>query len=228
MARFAQDIHNYLQSSSAASSIPVIDVALTTCPYFHDKAEMIATHGLYTSPHANAPIEQVHVVGFDTLIRIFDPKYYPPDHTLDPLAPFLAHHRLRVIYRLGTDPNKDWDDGQASEEARAKQDAYVDDIRQGRREIEGGRREWADRIELVQGRVIRPRDCTAPQDRRIIQAVSSTRARQAAQDEDEQLLEDLVTDSVREYILQERLYSVEEQCLVGRRMKYQTYASPAP
>jgi hypothetical protein len=32
-------------------------------------------------------LEQVHLTGYDTLIRIFNSKYYPPEHTLKPLRP---------------------------------------------------------------------------------------------------------------------------------------------
>ena len=183
MSRFAHDLRTHLSSTPPATTIPAIDIALTKFPYFNDKASAITSSPFYTSS-----AEQVHLVGFDTLIRILDPRYYPPDYTLTPLTPFLASHRLRVHYR----PGGGWG-------GRAEQERYLADLREGKREAEGGRREWAERIELVG-------DTNANED---VDEVSSTRAREAVKNMNDGLLRRVVTDGVMEWVKQEKLYTEE-------------------
>ncbi|PHH74371.1 hypothetical protein CDD82_4964 [Ophiocordyceps australis] len=48
-----------------------IDIGVTRLPYFDGKARGIVESGLY----GVAP-EQVYLVGYDTLVRVFDEKYY--------------------------------------------------------------------------------------------------------------------------------------------------------
>ena len=147
-------------------------------PRFHDKAAAISSSGVYaTDP------QQVHLTGFDTLIRIMDPKYYPPTYTLAPLEPFLGRHRLRVAYRTGAD----WGD-------RREQEAYLEGIRRGEKEREGGKREWAEHIELVEGKGDGE------------EVVSSTRVREAVKRGDWEALEKQVTKSVGEWVIKEKLY----------------------
>ncbi|RFU36174.1 hypothetical protein B7463_g154, partial [Scytalidium lignicola] len=119
---FATDLLNELkqsqsqsQSSGPSPSPPPklgIDIGVTTLPYFVGKATEIASSGLYP---ASTP--QVHLTGYDTLVRILDPKYYPPTHDLSILGPFLEKHRLRVTYRA--------DDSWGS---RLEQDEYLKGI----------------------------------------------------------------------------------------------------
>lgn len=155
----------------------LVDVALTKKPYFHDKAAAIDDSGIFPDPP-----QQIHLAGFDTLIRIFDTKYYPPDHTLTPLAPFLEEHRLRVVYR----PDDGWG-------GRQQQEKYVQDFRDGKREQEGGKREWAGSIDMMEGKADGE------------ETVSSTKARNAAKAGGAGL-EKYVTPGVREWILSEGLY----------------------
>ncbi|RAK86655.1 cytidylyltransferase [Aspergillus costaricaensis CBS 115574] len=181
MELFARDLLSSLETNGTipkAQNLPVIDIGVTKKPYFVDKAAEIERAGIYSSS-----LEQVHLTGYDTLIRIFNPKYYPPEHTLQPLGPFLSQHRLRVTMR----PDSDWG-------SREEQEAFVADLAQGAMERVGGKREWADRIKLVEGK--KP---GAP-------SVSSTRAREAAV-ANPQDLEWLVPPSVRDVILAERPYT---------------------
>lgn len=207
MSRLAYDLRSHLSStttmpstSSSSSSpptrsLPTIDIALTKLPYFHDKARAISTSAFY--PNAPA-MPQIHLVGFDTLVRILDPKYYPPHHTLAPLAPFLsAEHRLRVAYRSG--PH-----GAASSSSRAHQDEYLTALADGRREPEGGRSEWAKRIELVD--VSDPDDDDDDDDHMEQVAVSSTTARHAVRSADEALVRKMLPEGVAEYVRAEKLY----------------------
>ncbi|KAJ5747756.1 uncharacterized protein N7511_009452 [Penicillium nucicola] len=191
MELFARDLRAHLATTPAfadaaasgseyqlpVEALPLIDIGVTKKPYFVDKAAAIESSDRY--PGA---LEQVHLTGFDTLVRIFDAKYYPPHHTLSPLVPFLERHRLRVTMR----PGADWGE-------KEEQVAFMDALARGDRDDEGARREWVRRIELVEGR--KP---TEPH-------VSSTRAREALHSAPRDL-DWLVPDLVRQYILSEGAY----------------------
>ncbi|KAB8070522.1 hypothetical protein BDV29DRAFT_33643 [Aspergillus leporis] len=179
MELFARDLLEYLETNlnSEDGRLPAIDIGLTKRPFFVDKAAEIEAAGIYPES-----LEQVHLTGYDTLIRIFNPKYYPPEHTLQPLGPFLSSHRLRVTMR----PGSEWGDAEA-------QKRFLLNMAQGGMENEGGKREWAQRIQLVEGR--RP-------DQR---PVSSTLAREAIRLNPQDLL-GLVPDNVREFVLSQQPY----------------------
>jgi nicotinamide-nucleotide adenylyltransferase len=191
MELFARDLRAHLAATPAfvnaaascsdyelpVESLPLIDIGVTKKPYFVDKAAAIEGSDRY--PGA---LEQIHLTGYDTLVRIFDAKYYPPHHTLAPLVPFLERHRLRVTMR----PGDAWGE-------KEEQVAFMDAIARGDRDAEGARREWARRIELVEGR--KPTD----------PHVSSTRAREAVHSAPRDL-DWLVPDSVRQYLLSEEPY----------------------
>lgn len=180
----AQDLLAFLESkipSVDIGKLPVVDIGVTKEPYFVDKAVGIETAGVY--PRS---LEQVHLTGYDTLIRIFNTKYYPPDHTLAPLEPFLSKHRLRVTVR----PDSEWG-------SKAEQEAYLTNLAKGGQESEGGKREWAKQIRLVEG------------DKDEKQSVSSTKAREAIQSNplNPSNLDWLVPEKVRDFVLSGRLYS---------------------
>jgi nicotinamide-nucleotide adenylyltransferase len=190
MTIFANDLRGaYISTSSARSRSssteeavedqPAIDIGVTKHPIFVDKASAIEASGFYPPDTT-----QVHLTGYDTLIRILNPKYYPPTHTLAPLEPFLSKHRLRVTYRT----DDDWG-------GRAEQEAYLKALADGERDAEGGRRDWAGRIELVEGR------------REGEEVVSSTRVREAVKSGDGDILRKLVSEGVADWVLQERLYA---------------------
>ncbi|KAL4956542.1 hypothetical protein BDW69DRAFT_78878 [Aspergillus filifer] len=173
----ARDLQRSISSLVDEINCPVIDIGVTKKPYFVDKATAIESAGVYPSE-----LQQVHLTGYDTLIRIFNTKYYPPEHTLAPLEPFLSKHKLRVTVR----PDDEW----GSEDEQA---AYVEDLAQGGRESEGGKREWAKQIEIVEGSITEKRP------------VSSTKAREAIQ-RNTQDLDWLVQPSVREFVLSQQPY----------------------
>ncbi|KAJ5176242.1 uncharacterized protein N7482_002119 [Penicillium canariense] len=186
MELFAHDLRSHLaagnpsEPASPMEHIPTIDIAVTKKPYFIDKAASIAA-----SHHYPSPLEQVHLTGYDTLIRIFNPKYYPPEHTLQPLSALFSQHRLRVTLR----PSDEWGNKEEQEE-------FLASLARGDLEHQGGRREWAQRIQLVEGR--KPAD----------PPVSSTKAREAAESAPQDL-QWLVPDTVRQFVLSERPYSTE-------------------
>ncbi|KAH8179190.1 cytidylyltransferase [Sarocladium implicatum] len=135
MAAFGQEIRNAENGPDLH-----VDVGVTTEPYFHDKALAIQHSEFYGTGSAT-PL-QVFLAGFDTLIRVFNPKYYEgADGGMKAaLGPFFESSRLRVTLR-GDD---DWG---STEEQRQ----WVKDLAAGGLEAKGGRKEWLDKIELVDG-----------------------------------------------------------------------------
>lgn len=125
-----------------------VDIGLTTLPYFHDKSAAIAQAPEYT--FAPSGSEQVFLAGYDTLIRIFHPKYYTNTTTTPAAAttpmqaaldPFLARARLRITMRT----DAEWG-------GRAEQEEAVERLLQGDELTRvGGRRAWAERVEMVEG-----------------------------------------------------------------------------
>lgn len=104
----------------------VVDIGLTSKPYFHDKSWVIAESGVYDDG-----VEQVVLVGFDTLVRIFDAKYYGGEEGMRrEVGGFLGRARLRVMMR----PGGEWGDV-------GEQRGWV-----GRLE-----ERWKGRVELVEG-----------------------------------------------------------------------------
>ncbi|KZL79235.1 cytidylyltransferase [Colletotrichum incanum] len=177
-----------------------VDLGLTTMPYFHDKSQAISDEGFY-AVDGEGP-EQVYLAGYDTLIRIFNPKYYnaaapsPSSVTKDgreemevvapirgALDPFLERSRLRITMRT----DDEWGD-------EGEQVAYLERLRDGGLEEVGGRGSWAERVEMVRG---------------MGEVVSSTRVREAASKGDEEGLGRLVGGRVKEWVLGEGLYREE-------------------
>ena len=168
--------------------VEVVDVGLSTLPYFSQKCEAISQDPFYSVPGGPAAtsMEQVYLAGYDTLIRIFNPKYYQADNSdgkamQRALGPFFEKAKLRITARRG-----EWGgDGE--------QRAYLDGLAGGRLEEVGGRREWVGRVELVE----------ATKDGR---AVSSTAVRRAVGKGDLEGLRGLLSDGVREWVVEEGLY----------------------
>lgn len=160
VAQKEEATHVNTQAQEDEATLPV-DIGLTTHPYFHDKSAAIAASPEYdfapaqTGSEGEPHTSQIFLAGYDTLIRIFTPKYYTspvPEAGIDPpqpnktpmqiaLDPFFARAQLRVTMRT----DADWG-------GREDQLGYVERIMHGK-ELEevGGRKEWARRVELVEG-----------------------------------------------------------------------------
>ncbi|KAL2374980.1 hypothetical protein RJ035_005595 [Blastomyces gilchristii] len=178
-AAVTQAIVSRDNAQGGQQSAPTVDIGVTKLPYFIDKAAAISTSDFYPgSP------EQILLTGYDTLVRILDTKYYPPEHTLQPLGKFFGQHRLRVTFR----EDSEWG-------RREDQELFLQTLAQGAREHDGGKREWAERIELVEG--AKPGE----------EAVSSTKARNAAMNNDVDALERFVTPDVCDWVISQRLYA---------------------
>ncbi len=178
----AQDINMHTEASEENS---VVDIGLTTEPYFNRKSGCIEESGVYGT-EGEGPMH-VHLVGYDTLIRLFDTKYYPPGHSLGVLEPFLEKHRLRVHLRPGEwgagDEQDRWIQG-----LKKRQDGAV-----GLLEERGGKKEWVNRMDIVK-----------PRKGEDGEGVSSSLVRTTAGEGGS--LEGLVTEGMREYIEREGLY----------------------
>ncbi|KAK4696766.1 nicotinamide-nucleotide adenylyltransferase, partial [Lecanoromycetidae sp. Uapishka_2] len=159
----------------------MVDIGVTKEARFIDKAKVLEEEASYQEN--GTPVEQIHLTGYDTLIRLLDTKYYPPEHTLQPLEGLFEKHRVRVTRRTGDS----WG-------GRVEQDEYMRGFERGEKEADGGKREWTQRIELVEGR----------QEGDAV--VSSTKVREAAKRKDEEALKNLVTDGVARWIMDEKLY----------------------
>lgn len=177
------------QNLTSNQVIPSIDIGLTTEPYYTDKSLAIAADPDY-APQAR----HTHCIGFDTLIRFFAAKYYktftPP---LSALAPFFdGGHSLRVTMR----PNEaeGADDPYASIDT---QRGFWQNLADGGMEAEGGKREWARLVEMVE-----PGDGVG---------VSSTKVRNAAKAGEWAVLSELCTKGVAEWTRVESLYDDDDR-----------------
>ncbi|KAF4431822.1 hypothetical protein F53441_13876 [Fusarium austroafricanum] len=153
-----------------------IDVAVTTMPFFHDKAKAIEESGFYKTEDGEQPT-QTFLAGFDTIVRIFNPKYYS-EGIQSALRPFFEKCKVRVTTR----PDETW--GGVEEQRAWLTKARVRDV--------GGSETWVERVEMVQGR-------EGDVD------VSSSRVREIVKS-GEGSLGGLVGPEVREWIEREALY----------------------
>ena len=201
---FAQDLLSAAATESVvqdgrAGPVPAVDIGVTTEPYFHSKGRAVAESDFYKGGSSSSEeeqedsdtggtFEQVYLTGFDTLIRIFNPKYYPDNMMIAALDPFFARARLRVTMRT----DAEWGDAEAQRE-------YVERLRDGRLAGVGGRTEWAEKVEMVEGR----REGEA--------VVSSTKVRDAVVGQDWDLLRTLVSERMIEWIRGEGLYSWDDR-----------------
>lgn len=185
MSIFAEEMVKELAVDGGREGV-VVDVGVTKEARFVDKARVIEECGDYSTSDdegGKKPVEQVHLTGFDTLLRLLDVKYYPPNHTLAPLEGLFENHRVRVTRRTGDA----WG-------GTKEQDEYMTKLQRGEMEGKGGKREWAERIELVEGRA----------KGEVI--VSSTKVRESSKKRDKVELMKLVTEGVGRWIMEEKLY----------------------
>ncbi|OBT65316.1 hypothetical protein VE03_04598 [Pseudogymnoascus sp. 23342-1-I1] len=111
-----------------------VDIALTPHALFIDKARVIAEEPTYSSA------KKVFILGFDTLKRLLEVRYYEPP-TLAGLGA-LFEGGVRVHLRAG------------SEEEEGEQRRWIESLggEGGELERNGGRREWVRGLELLGAR----------------------------------------------------------------------------
>ncbi|CAE7192953.1 hypothetical protein CFE70_007094 [Pyrenophora teres f. teres 0-1] len=200
MTMFAEDLSQSLKTAEPPLSPDVstisIDIGLTKEPYYSDKSAAIANA---TPPvYPSKPIH-VHLVGYDTLIRFCNPKYYPKHHPpLSALKPFFdANHKLRVTQRPADASDESSNDfGTTEEQAR-----YLHDLKLGKQEEAGFAPTWGNNIEMVQA------------EEGV--GVSSTRVRKAAKEGQWETVDQLCTKSVAAWIKDQALYSEDAS---GKKM----------
>lgn len=205
MTIFAEDLLRQIYSGSTteddspadSASVP-IDIGVTKAPYYTDKSNAIASTsaGPVSSSSEDAHAsdsfypdspKHIHLLGFDTLTRFFNPKYYSDsDPPLSAIAPYFdAGHALRATLR----PDES---GATAAESESEQRAWLKRLADGDMEVQGGRREWARHVELV-----------GP-NKRV--GVSSTKIRRAAQIGQWEEVRALCCEGVEEWIREKRLY----------------------
>lgn len=97
MCLLAEEIHNVYATSPSnkdtKAPAPQIDIGITPHPRFIDKSTDLSNHPSFPSETTR----QVWILGYDTLTRLLDPKYYPPHHTLTPLHTTLLSSANRIL-----------------------------------------------------------------------------------------------------------------------------------
>ena len=155
------------------------------------------------NPSINTTVTHTHIIGQDTLVRVFEPRYYRKSHDppLSALSSFFDRHRLRVTARPGI---ADAGAGGENQSERIKGNGSADGmprahsttlqkLASGALEPVGGLRSWARRIDMVPGH-----------DGALW--VSSTEAREAAAHKDWDTLRKLCPPSVVEWVKENKLY----------------------
>lgn len=79
-----------------------VSIGLTNHAKFVDKAVSISQYLKNLFPDEYMSMRLTFLVGFDTLIRIFDPKYYVPDKLLEVLDTFMKTTDLFCLTRTDT------------------------------------------------------------------------------------------------------------------------------
>ncbi|PQE26760.1 hypothetical protein CJF31_00003453 [Rutstroemia sp. NJR-2017a BVV2] len=216
---FAKDLHSTLTSPSSSNSMTssppdqdiAIDIALTTQPFFHQKSHSISTT---PSPYPDKTTH-IHLTGFDTLIRVLNPKYYS-EGDLSPLVPFLGGHGLRVAWR-DTSGEDGWSRGRQEQWVREMK-GRVEEMKGVRgwfREgnVEGEEGEGKRGIEMVdlegKGSGIsssRVREVVREVAGRVKEEGKGEERGQVEREELKKALDGLVSEGVREWIVEEGLY----------------------
>jgi len=206
----AEELRSSLQSALSSGKdqsdtpAPIIDIGITKLPYFVDKASSIDASGVYEPPNSSTSsdvVEQIHLTGFDTLLRIFTPKYYPDhDPPLSALEPFLKHHRVRATIRVDPNsPSENLKDAQKDFTTTEGQEKYLEDIKTGSLEDDGMKSEWAGQVEL------------AMDESGEAEGVSSTKVRNAVKEGNWDVVRELVGTMVCDWIKEGRLYTDDKE-----------------
>lgn len=172
----------YIMANELAKKYPVnISIGLTSHAKFVDKSLSVLNYIKETEDVHNPNIKLTFLVGFDTLVRIFNPKYYLPDKLTNSLEQFMRNTDLFCLTR--TDDTF----------THAEQSKYVDDIKSGSHEDIPSH--WSDNIYLMEN----------IGNNNKISNISSSAIRKYIKDEEE-IWKSEVLPKVSDYIVQEDLY----------------------
>jgi nicotinamide-nucleotide adenylyltransferase len=188
MILFAEDLVDSLSSNEIAGTSSdthegsvAVDIGLTNTPYYTDKTAAIVN--TEPPPYPTTPVH-VHLVGYDNILRILDPKYYQDYHPpLSALATYFdAGHRFRITQRPA-DPADPTSDGFGTAEQQVQ---YVIALKEGSLENEGFQANWAGQLDLV----------SATEG----VGISSTRVRKAVEEDEWDIVENLCTEGVAAWL----------------------------
>jgi nicotinamide-nucleotide adenylyltransferase len=200
MTVFAEDLSRHLKTQQ--SDLPAeiadvsIDIGLTKEPYYSDKSTAIKET---TPPFYSSDPIHVHLVGYDTLIRFCNPKYYPKhDPPLSALKPFFdAGHKLRVTQRPADPSDESSNEFGTVEE----QDRYLQGLRDGDEEKAGFVPAWGNNIDMAKA------------EKGV--GISSTRVRNAAKEGKWEVADELCTEGVAAWLKDQSLYKEDAS---GKKM----------
>jgi nicotinamide-nucleotide adenylyltransferase len=200
MTVFAEDLSRHLKTQQ--SDLPAeiadvsIDIGLTKEPYYSDKSTAIKET---TPPFYSSDPIHVHLVGYDTLIRFCNPKYYPKhDPPLSALKPFFdAEHKLRVTQRPADPSDESSNEFGTVEE----QDRYLQGLRDGDEEKAGFVPAWGNNIDMAKA------------EKGV--GISSTRVRNAAKEGKWEVVDELCTEGVAAWLKDQSLYKEDAS---GKKM----------
>ncbi|CAI5757085.1 unnamed protein product [Candida verbasci] len=113
-----------------------ISIGLTNHAKFVDKSLSVLNYITSNHKDFNNNLKITFLIGFDTLIRIFNPKYYLPDKLSNKLENFMKTTDLFCLTRF--DENITTNDQQSE---------YVNDIKSGKNEEIPSH--WSDNIHLI-------------------------------------------------------------------------------
>lgn len=172
-----------------------IDIGVTKYPFYTDKSRAIESEQgqKFYPTHPR----HIHLLGYDTLTRIFTAKYYiqqqqqfdPPFAALQPY--FDKGYELRVTLR----PDSTSSSSSSSVEKEDQKTSFLQTLTdpQGEMQKNGAQALWARQIEFV-----------SPQDAEM--GVSSTRIREAVGKGEWEVVRELCTPRVARWVEREGLY----------------------
>lgn len=170
----------YLMAQYMEQNLHVdVSIGLTSHAKFVDKAVSVNQHLKSLFPDNYLAMKLTFLVGFDTLIRILDPKYYLPDKLLDSLNDFMKTTDLFCLTRK---------DAVSTYQQQAD---YVKHIQLGK--MSHIPLAWADSLHLYT-----VEDETGD----VVGLISSSQIRNAADKSDIQTV-----DAIKDYIRQHLLYT---------------------
>lgn len=180
-----------------------IDIGVTKYPFYTDKSRAIESEQGQKFYPTNP--RHIHLLGYDTLTRIFTAKYYiqqqfdPPFAALQPY--FDKGYELRVTLRPSSTSSPSSSAGPTSSsssssvEKKDQKTSFLQTLTdpQGEMQKNGARANWARQIEFV-----------SPQDAEM--GVSSTRIREAVGKGEWEVVRELCTPRVARWVEREGLY----------------------
>ncbi|EMG46088.1 POF1 Nicotinamide mononucleotide adenylyltransferase [Candida maltosa Xu316] len=173
----------YLMANDLAKKYPVnVSIGLTNHAKFVDKSLSILNYIKNTEAANHPDIKLTFLVGFDTLVRIFNPKYYLPDKLSNSLEQFMKNTDLFCLTRTDKAFTVD------------EQSQYVNNIKNGGHEEIPPH--WSDNIYLLEN---------LGNEHDLIATISSSAIRKQIGEGNEDWKPEVLSE-ITEYIVQNNLY----------------------